>query len=137
MAEALLRDRVARLGLTHRIEAHSAGVRAQAGAPVNPAALQVLAAQGIHHQGQARRLSQSALRACDLIVPMDHATQVDIQQFEEPVDAPVRLLMEYAPQAGVDDVFDPFGTTRYAEAFRLIEQGVTGLLEAIRKEQGI
>lgn len=132
MAEALLRQRVVQLGLQQRVHVASAGVAAQPNAPVNPAAIRTLAAHGIQHRGQARRLEQADLHAYNLILPMDRATLNAIhEQFEIPDETLLRLLMAFAPDASVQDVFDPYGTDRYEEAFGLIEKGVTGLLDTI------
>lgn len=142
MAEALLRQMAADAGLADRIEAHSAGISARPGDPVNPAALAVLAAHGIRHAGQARRFETTMCADYRLIIPLDRATLAAVEaqcaaRHSGAAHRPgptVRLLMAFAPGAGTDEVFDPYGTDRYPEAFALIRQGVGGVLAALRKE---
>ncbi len=134
MAEAVLRDMLAAEGLAERVAVGSAGVSARPGDPVNPAALAVLAEHGIRHAGQARRFDAALCARADFIIPLDRATRGAVKALcpageSGPV---VRLLMDYAPEAGVQDVFDPYGSDRYPEAFALIRQGVAGLLAALK-----
>ncbi len=136
MAEALLRSHVASAGLAAQIAVGSAGVSAVQGDPVNPRSVQELVAHGIRYAGQARRFSPEDWAHSDLIVTMDRSNLAAVERIHPAGNEGVtaRLLMSFAPAAGVDDVFDPYGTDRYGEAFALIEQGVEGLLAYLRKE---
>ncbi|GAB4573276.1 MAG: protein-tyrosine-phosphatase [Anaerolineae bacterium] len=135
MAEALCRHLAAARGMGGRVQAASVGVSAHNGDPVNPQALAVLAGHGIAHHGVARRITPADFAASDLILALDRRVVAALEAMRPAGnETPVKLLMDYAPQAGVAEVFDPYGTDRYEEAFALIRQGVEGLLAALERE---
>ena len=135
MAEALLRHRLTEAGIADRVIVDSAGASARPGDPVNPAALQVLAAAGIVHHGEARRFEAFDCERCQWIIALDRATLAAVEVRCGRRDG-IQLLMDFASETRVQDVFDPYGTDRYQAAFDLIAQGIGGLLEVIRKELG-
>ncbi len=136
MAEAWLRERAAQAGLAERISAASAGVSARPGDPINLAAARELAAHGIAASGSARRLAPDDFRHYDLLIALDRETHAAAEALRPAgqAGAPVRLLLAYAPELGLEDVFDPYGTQRYPEAFALIRQGVDGLFATLQGE---
>ena len=134
MAEALLRQRIEVAGLSGQIAVASAGTAVEANSTTNKKAQRVLKAHGILHNKAARQITQDDLVNADYIVAMAQG-HLDALRTLAPDDHEnkLHLLLDFAPQTGKQDVFDPWGTDRYDEAYALIEQGVRGLLDFIRK----
>ena len=138
MAEALLGDLAQKAGLGDNIQVASAGTSASPGDPTSAGTVAVLAAHGITFSGQARPLTAELFTEQDYVVVMAQSHREAIaQQFGAVAAAEVHLLLDFAPQSGLRDVFDPYGSSRYPEAFALIHAGVVGLLKHIRKEHGL
>ena len=89
---------------------------------------------------QARGVDLSDLRArqfvakdfdrFDLIIGMDDNNMADIESLRpRGNDTPVRLLTDFAPNAGADHVPDPYYTRDFDGALDLIETAVEGLAE--------
>ncbi len=138
MAAALLRHRIAELGLDDRVQVDSAGVSAIPGDPIHPQAARILQAHGLACHNQARRFTAEDWKEADLIVAMDYRNLAAI--VERRPDGRARatacLLLDFAPDVEQVDVPDPYGTDRYAETFDLISRGVEGLLARLQKEWG-
>lgn len=138
MAEALLNDLARQAGLRESIRAVSAGTSASPGDPTSAGTVAILAVHGITFSGQARPLTAELFTEQDYVVVMAQSHREAIaQQFSDAAAAGVHLLLDFAPQSGLRDVFDPYGSDRYEEAFTLIHAGVVGLLKHIRKEHGL
>jgi protein-tyrosine-phosphatase len=132
MAEALLKDKVARLGQPGEWAIGSAGVRALEGIPPTAMTQSVMTRRGLdveHHR--SRLASLSLLTAAGVVVVMT-AAQRDLLAQEFPAQAgKVVLLSSLAGQA--HDVDDPVGGPAQAyeacadEIARLLEQGLERL----------
>lgn len=78
---------------------------------------------------RARQFSARDFGAFDLIIAMDRENQSDIEALRPNGDeTPVRLMMEFAPETGVDEVPDPYYTRDFNEALALIENASDGLI---------
>ncbi|NBC48243.1 MAG: low molecular weight phosphotyrosine protein phosphatase [Gammaproteobacteria bacterium] len=99
------------------------------GEPPYAAMQQAARARGHDLSGQrARQFHPSDFDAFDLIVAMDEANLNTIESMRPPGnDTPVRLFMDYAPEAGIDHVPDPYFTGDFDQALDLIEQAARGL----------
>ena len=103
----------------------------------------VAARRGLDLCKQATWASPERLAAADLVVCMDHEQAEEIARDREilevgssqgsSTDRRVRLLLEFAPECGRDEVPDPHGLDAVAHerVADLIEQGVEGLAAAI------
>ena len=87
---------------------------------------------------RARPLASEALQRFDFILAMDRANLSDLRrraptQYRERV----RLFLEFAPDAGVDEVPDPYygGEAGFEEVLDLAEQAARGLLSHIRERK--
>ena len=90
-------------------------------------------ARGIDLSGlSARQFRRDDFDAFDLIIAMDAANLREIEA-QRPTGnrTPVRLFMEFAPDAGCDHVPDPYFTGDFEGALDLIEQAAAGLRRAL------
>ena len=63
---------------------------------------------------------------------MDQQNLADIEAFRPDGSAtPVRLMMDFAPDAGVSEVPDPYYTGDFDEALDLIEAAAKGVLATV------
>lgn len=82
---------------------------------------------------RARQLQRADFGRFDLIVPLDRDNMRDVQAMQPAGDdTPVRLLMEFAPELGVQDVPDPYYTRDFDGALDLIRAGCAALIAAHR-----
>jgi protein-tyrosine phosphatase len=131
MAEAVLRRRAADRGLD--LEIDSAGIGGwHVGEPPDRRAAATLKRRGYDPGDQhARRATAEDLAAFDLVLAMDTSHLAALQRTAEPpMRDKVKLLMDYAPDAGRREVPDPYygGADGFDLVLDLIEAGVDGLL---------
>lgn len=139
MAEAYCRAQVAANGLAGLVACAGAGVSAQAGDPVSEPAMVVLTEHGLTCASVARPFSADDWTQFDMILTMDRRILKRIRRFRDAAgenQARAYLLLDFARGLNETEVFDPYGTPRYAESFTLIRAGVDGLLNHIQKASG-
>src|SRR2546421_5279164 len=101
MAEAVFRNLVEEAGLTDQFEIDSAGTGDwHLGEPAHPGTRKILSKHGIELDHRARRVSPEDLSA-DYFIVMDRQNLRDVAALG---DARIRLMMEFAPDHGVDNV---------------------------------
>ncbi|MBX0330635.1 low molecular weight phosphotyrosine protein phosphatase [Oscillochloris sp. ZM17-4] len=139
MAEAVFRHMVGEAGLTERISIDSAGTGAwHAGEPPHRGTLDVLRKNGVDAGDQrARQLAADDFRRFDYIAAMDDENLAAMRRFPPEARARVRLLLDYAPGLAAREVPDPFYSGGFDEVYALVTAGCRGLLEAIRRDQGL
>ncbi|WP_171232535.1 low molecular weight protein-tyrosine-phosphatase [Ruegeria sp. HKCCA4812] len=77
---------------------------------------------------RARQFTAADFDRFDLILGMDANNIADIEDLRPAdSDTPVRLLTDFAPEAGADHVPDPYYTRDFDGALDLIEAAVEGL----------
>ena len=136
-AEAVLRGRAAKAGLDGEVLVDSAGTHAyHVGEGPDERSIAIGEQRGYDFTGQrARRIRVQDFEDFDLILALDRGHKAALDR-SAPLgaSASVRLLMEFAPDAGVRDVPDPYygGRSGFQHALELIEAGVDGLIVAIR-----
>lgn len=81
---------------------------------------------------RARQFRPADFERFDLIIAMDDANLRDIEA-QRPAEntTPVRLFTDYAPEAGMDHVPDPYYTRDFNGALDLIEQAAQELNRVI------
>ncbi len=115
MAAALLRERLAALGLDQEIEVHSAGVYAEAGVRASRLAVSTLAGKGVPLNGhRSQPLVPALLNEADLVLVMEESHRRSIFYLAPQHLGKVYLLSELS--GGHADVADPFGGS--AEDYR-------------------
>ncbi len=132
MAEAVFRHQVAAAGLQGRIEADSAGTGSwHVGEQPHHGTRRVLRERGIDYTHSARQVERSDLVQFDYLIALDRGHLSELQYLANRAGARIALLMDYAPDAGVRDVPDPYYTGGFDEVYELIERACRGLLEQI------
>jgi len=126
-----MRDMAQRSGL--KITIDSAGTSAwHIGQPPYQPMMAAAAARGIDMtELRARQFVSADFQRFDLIVAMDLDNAEMIERLR-PADnlIPVKLLLEYAPDAGVQEVPDPYYTREFDHALDLVERGCAGLVQS-------
>jgi protein-tyrosine-phosphatase len=134
MAAALLRERLAALGLDQEIEVHSAGVYAEAGVRASRLAVSTLAGKGVPLNGhRSQPLVPALLNEADLVLVMEESHRRSIFYLAPQYLGKVYLLSELS--GGHADVADPFGGSAedYARTVALLERLIdTGLPRLLR-----
>jgi protein-tyrosine phosphatase len=139
-AEGVLRHRLAQEGLAERVEVDSAGLGGwHVGHPPDSRAIDRAAARGYDIGGlRARQFAGGDFARFDLILGMDQGHRSELARRRPPeARARVHLFLDYA---GVGergpDVPDPYfgGLEDYDLALDLIEPGIEGLIEALRRD---
>ena len=139
-AEGVFRALVSGDGLAGRIETDSAGTIAfHVGEPPDLRAREAALVRGIDLGGMhARQVGVKDFTRFDMVVALDrsHHRQL-VELCPEGERHRVRMLMEFAPAAGVEDVPDPYygGIGGFDRVYALIEAGAAGLLAEIRDKR--
>jgi protein-tyrosine phosphatase len=137
-AEAVLRDLVTREAPDLSVEIDSAGIGDwHIGEPPDQRALAAARRRGLDMSRlRARQIASEDFARFDFILAMDRANLSDLRR-RAPIQyrERVRLFLEFAPDAGVDEVPDPYygGAAGFEEVLDLAEQAARGLLSHIRE----
>jgi protein-tyrosine phosphatase len=140
MAEAIFRNLVAQEGLSNQFRIDSVGTDAyHVGEAAHPGTQRVLATHGIRSHSISRRVTTSDLAEADYIIAMDRDNLYDLRVWRRGIslDSRLFLLLEFADDASVLDVPDPYYSDNFEEVYQLVESGCRGLLAHIRQERGI
>lgn len=136
MAEGLLRDLVARAGLSDRIEVDSAGTSSHhVGEPAHEGTLQALSRAGIAYQGSARQIQRDDLDAFDYVLAMDRSNLNYVRRASGGATAEITLFLSYAKFSGkttLDEVPDPYYDNTHAQVYELVKVGAEAFLEYLR-----
>jgi protein-tyrosine phosphatase len=138
MAEAVFQKLVDDAGLSDQITVDSAGTSAyHVGELAHPGTRRVLARHGIHYDGRARQVKpQDMNNGTTYVIAMDSENLEELRQrFGEMPH--LHRLLDFAMHAHVHDVPDPYYSDNFDYVYRIVEDGCRGLLEAIRKEEGL
>lgn len=110
------------------------------GEPPDDRAVQQALARGFDIRAdRARRLAASDFRRFDLILAMDRANLERLEQMR-PADARARvqLIMELAPDYGIDEVPDPYygGQDGFRQVLDMLETAARNLASELTGESG-
>lgn len=132
MAEAVFRDMVVRAGLAGRVVADSAGTGGwHAGEQPHQGTRRVLRERGIDYTHAARQVVGDDFLRFDYLIALDNDHIFELRARAERSGAHLARLLDFAPNASIRDVPDPYYDGRFAEVYTLVEQGCQGLLEHI------
>jgi protein-tyrosine phosphatase len=109
---------------------HSAGLRAQDGADMDPVMQRLLAERGVRAAGhRARRLTGCLVRAADLVLVTEHRQVQAVEQIEPTARGKVFALGNWERS----DVADPHGLDEHAyrESLELMDRLVKGWMSRI------
>ena len=132
MAEFIMKDLVAKSGLSERFEISSAATSTEEiGNSVYPPVRRKLNEHGIDCScKRARQLTNTDYDRYDLLIGMDQANLLNMQRIcGGDYGKKMHLLMEYTNHPG--DVADPWYTRNFDETWRNVEDGCRGLLAFI------
>jgi protein-tyrosine phosphatase len=138
MAEAVLRQRLQRDGLSTAVAVDSAGTHGfHKGSAIDPRAASQAALRGYSLDGlRSRPVVAEDFSRFDLLLAMDHDNLATLRKRCPPEEQHrLQLLMAHAPQAGADEVPDPYygAVAGFDHALDLIEPACDGLLTEIRR----
>jgi protein-tyrosine phosphatase len=140
-AEAVMRARVAAARLDGEVKVESAGTGSwHIGEPSDRRAIGEARRRGIAMEGCAQQFTAPDFSRFDLVLAMDRRNAADLRAMARTREdaAKVRLLREFDPSAGGDDldVPDPYfgGADGFEDVFDLIERACVGLLQHLRAE---
>ena len=136
LAEGVFRDLAAREGLDVEIDSAGTGDWHIGRAP-DQRAQAVATKNGINIcELRARQVTPEDFHRFDYIVAMDASNLANLEKMRpEGAKAEVGRLLDYAREAGVPDVPDPYygGPEGFDETYRLVLAGTQGLLNHIRE----
>ena len=138
MAEAVLRTKLQRAGLAAAVAVDSAGTHGfHKGTPADPRAVAQAARRGYTVDGlRSRPVVADDFTRFDLLLAMDQDNLATLHQRCPPAEQHrLQLLLAHAPQAGADEVPDPYygAVAGFDLALDLIEPACDGLLTEIRR----
>ena len=123
------------------IEVDSAGTHDyHVGAPPDARSVAAARRRGIDLSGlRARMISAEDFERFDLILAMDEQNLRELQHRARPEQhRRLRLMMDYAPEAGRSVVPDPYygGSQGFEEVLDLLEEAANGLIRELRGTRG-
>jgi len=137
MAEFVMKDLVAKAGLSDRFHIESAATSTEEiGNSVYPPARRKLAEHGIGCAGKtARQLRRSDYPQWDYLVGMDEANRRNITRMcgGDP-DSKISLLLDHTPRPR--EVADPWYTGDFERTWQDVLEGCTALLAEIQEKNG-
>jgi protein-tyrosine phosphatase len=138
-AEVVLRTLAAREAPELELEIDSAGTGAyHVGEPPDPRTREAGARRGYDLAAPRARIVEPAdFERFDLILAMDREIlRVLRRRAPSAAEERLRLFLEFAPEAGPDDVPDPYygGPNGFEEVLDLVEAATRGLLAHLRRQ---
>jgi len=139
-AQGVFRKLVEEAGLAEVVEIDSAGTHAyHLGEPPDPRARETALHRGIDLADlRARRAVAEDFELHDYVLAMDQDNYHALSALCPPgrgLERRLALLMDYAPQARMREVPDPYygATGGFESVFDMVEEAAAGLLEEIRR----
>ena len=138
MAEAVFQKLVNYAGLSERIHVDSAGTSSyHVGERAHPGTRRVLSSHGIDYDGRARQIKpEDRNNGSTYFIAMDGENLEELRKRYGDLPHVYRLL-DFATHANVHDVPDPYYSDNFDYVYRLVDDGCRGLLDTIRKNEGL
>jgi len=141
-AEAVMRGLLASEGLADRVSVDSAGTGDwHVGEPRDARSTAVGKKRGRPLAGCARQFQPGDFSRFDYVLAMDRKNLRDLQALapDAVARAKVRLLRSFDPEAGDDEVPDPYygGSDGFERVFDICEAACRGLLDHLRRTHGL
>jgi protein-tyrosine phosphatase len=136
MAEAVFQNMIDDAGLDDEIVVDSAGTGSwHLGERAHPGTRNVLSAHGIEYEGRARRVRpEDVADQQTYVIAMDSSNLRDLQaSFGE--HPRLYRLLDFAKDARVRDVPDPYYSGNFETVYQLVVDGCQGLLETIKRQE--
>lgn len=137
MAEGVFAHLVQEAGLSDRIKVDSCGTGSwHVGENPHRGTQKVLKKNAIKYTHRSRQLSHNDLAEADYLIAMDRSNKEGIERLGN-TQAEVRMLLEFASDASILEVPDPYYTGGFDYVFDLVMDGCRGLLGHIRDKEGL
>ncbi len=138
MAEAVFQKMVDDAGLSDKIKVDSAGTGSwHIGEQAHSGTRRILQQHGIVYNGRARKVRQDDMQdEHTYIIAMDDDNVSDLQRLFGPHPRLYRLL-DFASNSAEKNVPDPYYSGNFETVYQLVSDGSRGLLETIRREEGL
>jgi protein-tyrosine phosphatase len=141
-AHTVFRQRVAAAGLADRIVIESAGTHDyHVGATTDRRACEAGGERGYTFTDRrARQVDPFDLERFDYVLAMDRSNLDDLQRLQdERTRAEIRLFLSDVPDAGDDEVPDPYygATNGFEQVLDMVEAGSDALLVRLRQRHGL
>ncbi|WP_088286727.1 low molecular weight protein-tyrosine-phosphatase [Ideonella sp. A 288] len=138
MAEGVLRHKLARLGLDHRVEVDSAGTHGDRGAPADPRAVAAAARRGYDlTRLRSRKVTDADFERFEHVVVMDEDNRSNLlERCPQDMAHRITLLLDLSPRSDlVREIPDPYyGTAQgFDLVLDLIEPACDRLIERLRQ----
>ncbi len=137
-AHGVFRQLVIEQGLAHRVLVDSAGTHAyHVGEPPDRRSQQAAATRGIDLSDlRARAAVAEDFERFDYVLAMDHDNLAALRRLRPAqCRAELRLFMEFAPHATLQEVPDPYygGARGFEQVLDMVESAAHGLLQTVRE----
>ena len=141
MAQGLLVHSLEQLGIHRKVKVTSAGTHAsQPGHGVDKRVQQVLAEEGVRPiKSSASQVTIRDLERNDFVLALDCKNLENLLEMAPPAHRhKIRLLMEFAPESGLNEVPDPYygSLEGFRTVFRLINGAIPGLVASLSMPEG-
>lgn len=137
-AEAVLRAKLARAGLDHRVGVASAGTHGERGTPPDARAVAAGAKRGYDLAAiRSRRIAAADFERFHVVLAMDRENLDHLSaSCPAPLAQRLGLLLQYAPAAGLQEVPDPYygGPAGFERVLDLIEPACDGLVVTLQRQ---
>ncbi len=138
MAEAVFQKMVDDVGLSDKISVDSAGTGAwHVGERPHPGTRSVLKRHGISCNGRARMVSSADMADPNSYIIAMSTNNLDDLLHRFNTHQNLYRLLDFAPEAKVCDVPDPYYENNFEYVFELVSEGCRGLLATIRQDEGL
>lgn len=137
MAEAVFQKMVDEAGLSEEISVDSAGTGSwHVGEMAHRGTRRVLRQHGIEYKGRARQISDADADSETYIIAMSES---NVDAFRRRFGDHPRLhrLLDFASEADVADVPDPYYSGNFEYVYRLVVDGCRGLLDYLQKKENL
>ncbi len=137
MAEAVMRDLIAKEGLEGEITVDSAGTgNWHTGKPPHEGTRTILSKHNISYEGlKARQINKEDLNEFDYIIGMDAENIGNIKRLAGNAQTgKIKRLLDYVKESDVADVPDPYYTGNFTEVYDLVTKGCENLLKDIKQD---
>ncbi len=137
MAEAVLRHKILKLGLSEQISVDSAGTGDwHVGKGPHEGTRRILDQQGISYENMKARLVDSDdFGNFDYIICMDQSNGENVRKIAGGQNANLLFFMDLLPEEELREVPDPYFTGNFEQVYQLINAGCDVLLDRIIKEK--
>jgi protein-tyrosine phosphatase len=140
MAEGVFRQLVEKEGLADRFEIESVGTGTwHTGEPPHTGTQRVLRDHGIDlSDKRARQVTGNDVASANYVVAMDGSNVRNLERLisEDALADKTYLLLDFATEAAVRDVPDPYYEGGFDRVYELVADGAQGLLDHIREQEG-